>query len=98
MSTGWRLVLAAAMAWSIGSMACGAAKSEPTFPPITAPHPDGKWCFKGSDCQSGICEGKGCGPRNPGVCSPKYRICQDDEVEAVADCPSQRYKSVQRCQ
>lgn len=41
--------------------------------------PDGAPCSSGTQCQSGICEGEGCGP-DQARCVPRVRICTRDLV------------------
>jgi hypothetical protein len=92
------------MLWS---GACSTTDTGRAYPAITEPQPDGQFCFKGADCKSGMCEGEGCGSRQPGVCSPKYRICdQEKKTYCVCDgttkvllstCPDMRYRMARGC-
>jgi len=61
----------------------------------------GESCFDGSECESGVCEGEGCGTRQPGVCVAAGRVCKGPEerfcgcdgetFRAPRDCPGQPY-------
>ncbi|MBW2453915.1 MAG: hypothetical protein JRI68_05375 [Deltaproteobacteria bacterium] len=63
---------------------------------------DGAGCSKGSECQSGICEGQGCEP-DKGKCAPKERVCTGAKQQLCdcagktiavdkASCPAVTYK------
>lgn len=84
----------------------------PTAPePAPAPLPagaalDGDACSAHADCQSGICEGQGCGP-SEGRCVPKQRMCTRDLVaycgcdgktfRQSGSCPGARYQNKGPC-
>ena len=61
----------------------------------------GAACFDGSECESGVCEGEGCGTNQPGACAPSDRACKGAEAEfcgcdgetfrAPGDCPGQPF-------
>ena len=69
--------------------------------------PDGESCFESAECESGACEGEGCGMNQPGRCMPATRACSAAEEEfcgcdgqtfrAPADCPGQPYASRGAC-
>lgn len=39
---------------------------------------DGAACTSNDQCESGTCEGEGCGDENPGTCMPSMRMCLRD--------------------
>jgi len=61
----------------------------------------GEPCFDGGECDSGVCEGEGCGTNQPGVCVAAGRACKGPEesfcgcdgetFRAPRDCPGQAY-------
>lgn len=67
----------------------------------------GESCFDGNECESGICEGEGCGTNQPGVCIAAGRVCKgpdetfcgcDGEIfRAPRDCPGQAYAKRGTC-
>ncbi len=66
-----------------------APSATPTATPsATAPavelRADGAACSKGSECNSGICEGQGCEP-DKGQCAPKERECTGAKQQ-LCDC------------
>lgn len=71
-----------------------------------APAADGQPCSNASECQSGVCEGEGCGA-NAGTCQPKARACtrdlqaycgcDDQEFRASGSCPGRLYKRKGAC-
>jgi len=102
------LMLLSVLALGLSLGACSTTEEVRSYPAITQPQPDGEYCFKGADCKSGICEGEGCGPNQPGTCSPKYRICDDDDKRKycicdgqtkilVSTCPDMRYRHARGC-
>jgi len=84
-----------------------------TTPPTTTPPPvakgtaDGGKCSVASDCQSGVCEGQGCGDV-PGVCMSKDRVCTTDARQYCGcdgktftdsgSCPGRRFKARGACE
>ncbi len=68
---------------------------------------DGGSCRDGSECESGVCEGEGCGVNKPGRCVAASRACAGGEeifcgcgertFRAPADCPGQRYSRRGAC-
>jgi len=76
------------------------AASDPT--PSTV---DG--CLRNEDCDSGVCEGQGCGDDQPGTCAAPDRMCTRDAAlycgcdgqpfRASGSCPGQRYASKGEC-
>ncbi len=51
----------------------------PVPAPASAKRPDGQSCSSAGDCDSGICEGQGCG-QDMGVCVSANRMCTMDLV------------------
>jgi len=66
---------------------CGAAAGQPL--------PAGAACDTGTDCQSGVCEGMGCGS-GQGVCAAADRICTRDLV-AYCGCDGQTFTASGTC-
>ena len=72
-----------------------------------AKKPAGASCDIASDCDSGVCEGQGCGP-GQGICASKRRICTRDlrpycgcdgqTFRASGSCPNRRFKARGPCQ
>lgn len=72
-----------------------------------APRADGAACASDLQCQSGICEGLGCGPEETGVCVATGRMCTADvkaycgcdgaTFNASSGCPGRRYASASAC-
>lgn len=60
------------------------------------PRPDGADCLTASDCQSGICEGPGCGDDNPGKCAEKSRPCTKD-LRTYCGCDGKIFKTSGSC-
>ena len=68
---------------------------------------DGEACHGGSDCESGVCEGEGCGGSQPGKCVAASRACSGGEeffcgcggqsFRAPGDCPGQRFARKGQC-
>lgn len=68
---------------------------------------EGSPCLSASDCASGICEGEGCGPDEPGVCAPAERGCTRDRRPfcgcdgetffSSSSCPGDRFASRGTC-
>jgi hypothetical protein len=71
------------------------------------PRTAGEACLSAGDCASGICEGQGCGPDEPGVCAEKGRRCTADLVQycgcdgvtfgGSSTCPGRRYSARRAC-
>jgi hypothetical protein len=67
---------------------------------------DGSKCTQASECESGVCEGKGCGP-DEGKCAAKDAKCTYDLVtycgcdgkpfKASGSCPKRTYKKEGAC-
>jgi hypothetical protein len=80
------------------------APAAPPAPP--AKQADGGACTTEADCESGICEGEGCGTA-AGVCAPKSRKCTRDmatycgcdgtEFKTSGSCPGRRFKNRGAC-
>src|SRR5262245_18517195 len=72
------------------------------------PLPDSRPCLKNDECESGVCEGEGCGSAEPGHCAPKQCGCRRDRRDycgcdgitfsASGSCPGRRYKARGACQ
>lgn len=68
---------------------------------------DGAACKVAGDCESGICEGQGCGEGTLGVCVSKKRPCTADlraycgcdgvTFRASSSCPGRRYAARSEC-
>lgn len=64
-------------------------------------------CGAATECESGICEGQGCGP-DAGRCTDKARACfrdlvqycgcDDKTFQASSSCPGRRFKSRGACE
>jgi hypothetical protein len=95
--------------------AVSAESTEPTAPPNgqasstdgSAPlAANGAACTRGSDCDSGICEGEGCGA-DAGVCQDRSRMCTTDLVaycgcdgvtfRGSSGCPGRLYAARREC-
>ena len=69
--------------------------------------PEGSACLTGTDCQSGVCEGQGCGDDTPGTCAPARRGCTKDlrsycgcdgkTFRSSGSCPGRRYSTKGEC-
>lgn len=55
---------------------------------------EGSECWKGVECESGICEGMGCD--NPGQCMPRIRSCYHD-VKSYCTCDGVNYGASGNC-
>ena len=58
--------------------------------------PDGDTCLAGDDCESGVCEGQGCGPGEPGVCVGADRVCAAVVTE-FCGCDGKTFSSPSSC-
>ena len=86
-----------------------APEPEPPSPSAASDGPQaaGGPCLAASDCQSGVCEGEGCGPDQPGVCAPEQRACTRDrrpfcgcdgqEFFGSSTCPGNRFQHKGPC-
>lgn len=61
---------------------------------VTGATPDGGSCRRGSDCQSGVCEGLGCD--GEAQCAPRMRPCTMD-LRAYCGCDGQSFQSSGSC-
>lgn len=71
----------------------------PTTPEPTAgttPKADGASCLAADECQSGVCEGEGCGADQPGTCAPKTRGCTRD-LRPYCGCDGQTFRTSGSC-
>lgn len=69
--------------------------------------PEGSACLAGTDCQSGVCEGQGCGDDRPGTCAAAKRGCTKDlrtycgcdgkTFRGSGSCPGRRYSTKGEC-
>lgn len=69
--------------------------------------PEGSACLAATDCQSGVCEGQGCGDDRPGTCAPAKRGCTKDlraycgcdgkTFRGSGSCPGRRYSTKGEC-
>jgi len=69
--------------------------------------PTGAACLVGTECASGVCEGKGCGADLPGVCVAQARRCTRDRrtfcgcdgqtFYGSGSCPGRRYAAAGTC-
>ena len=82
---------------------------EPAPTPAPAPTPttqeptagtsakaDGASCLAAEDCQSGVCEGEGCGADQPGTCMAKARGCTRD-LRPYCGCDGQTFRTSGSC-
>ena len=86
-----------------------ATEAEPTpkQEAVTTLGADGTACLEHTDCESGVCEGLGCGPDAPGTCARIQRPCTRDArpfcgCDGVtfftsSSCPRKRYQSAGAC-
>lgn len=68
---------------------------------------DGAPCLASVECTSGVCEGEGCGPSQPGKCAARSRACTRDlraycgcdgkTFRASGSCPGQRFSAKGEC-
>ncbi len=56
----------------------------------------GAACASAADCDSGLCEGQGCGSDAPGHCVAKERVCTMDLI-AMCDCDGKTFQSSSTC-
>ncbi len=71
----------------------------PTTPEPTAgttPKADGQSCLAAEECESGVCEGEGCGADRPGTCAPKTRGCTRD-LRPYCGCDGQTFRTSGSC-
>lgn len=74
--------------------------------PKRDPKPAGAQCQASAECESGVCEGEGCGD-TPGTCAPAQRACTRDlrqycgcdgkTFQASGSCPGQRFSAKAAC-
>lgn len=67
--------------------------SEPSSPTAA---PDGSPCLRAEDCQSGVCEGHGCGEDSPGQCMARSRMCTRD-MQVYCGCDGETFRSSGSC-
>jgi hypothetical protein len=71
----------------------------PTTPEPTAGttgKADGASCLAAEECESGVCEGEGCGADQPGTCMPKSRACTRD-LRPYCGCDGQTFRTSGSC-
>jgi hypothetical protein len=78
-----------------------------TPPPPPAKRPPGEACLVDGDCDSGVCEGQGCGDDAPGTCAKPARKCTRDRRPfcgcdgatflTSGSCPGRRYAHPGKC-
>jgi len=73
--------------------ACGAAGGGSGAAKLLA---DGAACRAGPECQSGICEGEGCGSASKGVCVSRQRRCTAD-IRAYCGCDGVTFTGSSTC-
>ena len=71
------------------------------------PKPAGEPCLAAGECESGVCEGEGCGDDQPGTCADAERMCTRDLQQycgcdgetfgASGSCPGARYSQKGPC-
>lgn len=66
----------------------------PCAPP--QPKPGGAACLQDSECESGACEGEGCGDDTPGVCAAVQRRCTRD-ARAYCGCDGKTFRGSGTC-
>jgi hypothetical protein len=91
----------------------GAPQDVDPTPPTTPPpnenkKADGASCLDGGECDSGVCEGQGCGASTPGKCMPRARACTRDlrsycgcdgkTFQTSGSCPGRRYATRDKCE
>jgi hypothetical protein len=57
---------------------------------------EGGACLDGAECASGVCEGQGCGPDQPGTCVPRARRCTKD-LREYCGCDGQTFRGSGSC-
>lgn len=71
------------------------------------PKAAGESCLAAGECESGVCEGEGCGDDQPGTCAEAERMCTRDLQQycgcdgetfgASGSCPGARYSAKGPC-
>lgn len=71
------------------------------------PKAAGESCLAADECESGVCEGEGCGDDQPGTCADAERMCTRDLQQycgcdgetfgASGSCPGARYSAKGPC-
>ena len=56
----------------------------------------GAACASAADCDSGLCEGQGCGADAPGHCVAKERVCTMDLLD-MCDCDGKTFQTSSTC-
>lgn len=87
--------------------ACQAAAGSGSGAGGAGPLPAGAPCLAATECESGICEGKGCGADTPGKCASASRACTRDRRTfcgcdgttffGSGSCPGKRYSDTAAC-
>ena len=88
------------------SVDAGAPATDPATPPASG-GAVGAACTSAADCETGICEGEGCGAASSGVCVSRKRPCTADlraycgcdgvTFNASSSCPGRRYAARGEC-
>jgi hypothetical protein len=79
---------------SRGACGAGTGAGAPSSP--AKPLPAGASCLAGAECDSGVCEGAGCGADTPGVCAAKSRRCTRDR-RAFCGCDGKTFFGSSSC-
>jgi hypothetical protein len=58
--------------------------------------PAGEVCFDGGECESGVCEGEGCGTNQPGTCVASGRVCKGP-IETFCGCDGETFRAPRDC-
>ncbi|HTJ42618.1 MAG TPA: hypothetical protein VL463_11020 [Kofleriaceae bacterium] len=87
--------------------ACTPTNQGPPPPPANQKKHAGEACLAGDDCDSGLCEGEGCGADAPGRCADVAKKCTRDRrpfcgcdnqtFMTSGTCPGRRYAHKGKC-
>lgn len=73
-----------------------ASAEAPSMDATEAPRPAGSACLRPEDCESGICEGRGCSDDEPGTCMDRDRMCTRDSRQ-YCGCDGQTFRGSGSC-